>query len=605
MNSGVVLLGNGDGILQGAPILAPSAEDISLLTVFASGDLDGDGIPDFVAFDYSDVSASDNPNQLPTIVSLISDGKGGLKRKATAIPESYFIQKGSSFIVVEPMAVDLTGDGKADLLLSTGNDVEVAYGNGDGTFQTPIVLNLGGGFATLDCIPGLASAGRGSDGVLEFVVAYGGDNSCRGTGGQASGVFAFTNGGAAVAFTPLGTSLVDAKLTDLNSDGVLDLVTNDSHEESGTFAVYATKGTGDATFDPAETNTIESGYLISDILTGDYNQDGVADLVLASMGVIASGNLVDNTGGVLLLPGNNDGSFGPTTLADGGLPVQAAAWGDFNGDGLPDLAVSQFLGKPYNPYLQYWLEAFSFAVLPNAGDGTFPVSQPFESLSMAPIFVGDYTSNGNADVAVPEFAGSVSLFINTLPSPRLTLSATPSSLALTQGATGVLTIAVAANDAFNGTVNFSCSGAPSESTCTVNPTTFALARGQSASITVVVATTAPNNFYSAHNGNPPGGIGWKDLAGGTQLAVCILCMIPKRTRRKISVLPTLLLVGFLGGCFLCGCGAGGTRQPMYGGTPTGSTTLTITATSGSLMQSITLPLTVMSNSPGQSMMTTK
>ena len=587
--TGNVFLGNGDGTLQAASNLLPLSESTGNTVFFASGDLNGDGIPDFVAFDYTNEFAADNPNNLPAIVSMISDGKGGIKKSVIAIPDSYFIQQNASFVDAEPMVTDLNGDGNADLLLSLGSDIEIALGNGDGTFQTPKVLNLGPGFAQLDCQPGLASAGKGSDNVLEFVVAYGGDDGCSASGSQPSGVFAFTNGGAKVNFIPLGSALADAKLSDINSDGFLDLITNDADAVTITYAVYVTEGTGHGTFDVNTTNAVSTGYAVSSMLTGDYNQDGNPDLALTSIGVVDSqnGDIEGNSGGVLLLPGNDNGTFGATTEVDGGLSVLAAAWGDFNGDGHPDLAVSQFLEFADQYPLYGDLSEFSFAVLPNAGDGTFAYSNVYGVLSTYPMFAADYNGDGNTDVAFSDVnLGGVTVMLNAIPKPAFTLSATPATLTLVQGATGVASVTIAANSAFNGQVSFSCSGAPSESTCTVNPATLSLGNGQGATVSVVVATTQPNSNATAAVSR----MSW------TALASVFLLFVPGRKRlgRVIPVLLALLAFGTVGA--LAGCGSS-TNSHLYPGTPAGTSTITVTATSGNLSQTVKLPVTVTAVTP--------
>lgn len=589
LNSGAILLGNGDGTLAGAPTLVPPGELLQNVVVFASGDLNGDGVPDFLAFDYTHAQDADNPNQVPDIVSLISNGKGGLKSSAIAVPLSYLVNANASYVLAEPMAVDLNGDGKADLLLSLGDDLEIAYGNGDGTFKTPSVLSLGSSFgaATLDCPPGAASAGKGSDGVLEFVVAYGGDDGCYASGSQQSGVFVFTDGGAQVSFVPIGSAIADAKLADLNGDGILDLVTNDEDGVNLTYAVYATEGTGNAQFNVNATNVVSQGYAVNAILTGDYNGDGKNDLALLSSGLVdPQGFIYDNTGGVLLIPGNNDGTFGTTTLADGGVVVAAGAWADFNGNGMPDLAVSQFAGYALNPYLNLYVGTYNFAVLPNVENGSFPAAESYPSLSGNSLFTGDYNGDGELDAAIPEYAGGVSLYLNARPKPGITLSITPASFSLTQGATGIATLQVAANAAFSGVVALSCSGAPANSTCTVNPDSATLMANQNATVTVVVATTAPSLQTSRNS--PPA---WMPLAGATPLALACTLLWPgrRRLRRFAAVLLFAVLVG-MGA--LTGCGGGSSKPVPTGGTPIGQSTITVTATSGTITQTMQIAVTV-------------
>jgi hypothetical protein len=68
----------------------------------------------------------------------------------------------------------------------------------------------------------------------------------------------------------------------------------------------------------------------------DFNGDGKLDLVAA-----------DWLGGtVSILLGNGDGSFqAPLRFAVGSYPSSVAV-GDFNGDGIPDVAVAVLYGWP-------------------------------------------------------------------------------------------------------------------------------------------------------------------------------------------------------------------------------------------------------------------
>ena len=597
--TGETLLGNGDGTLKGVPILSQASVNPGYLNIFASGDLNGDGIPDFVAFNDAVENNSDHPSAQPSIVSLISDGKGGIAKTVTAVPYTYFNSVNASQVDAEPMAVDLNGDGIPDLLFSIGNDIEIALGNGDGSFQTPQVLALGRGFSTLDCPPGLSSAAKGSDGVLEFVVAYGGDDACYGPGGQPSGVFVFTNGGANVSFVALGSSLVDAQLYDIDSDGIPDLVTNDSDSTNGTYAAYVTHGIAGHTFDPNQTNVIESDYWVTGILTGDYNGDGKPDVALATLGTYdPGGGVVSSTGGVLLLPGNNDGTFGQATLADAGLPVEDAAWGDFNGDGHPDLVVTQFLGTYLNLYRAIYKKLYNVGVLPNAGDGTFPASLTYGLVNNPYLFTGDYNQDGNIDAVFKPSGGGVGLLLNAIPKPTFTVAGSPASLTLTQGATGVATLTVTANSAFQGTVSFTCAGAPAETTCTVNPTALTLSNGQSATVSIVVATTLPNNSYSASARRNSPLLRWSAVAGAAQLAGIFFLILPRRKRVSRMLLPLLMLAAVVSAGMLSGCNNGSSpKPPVYSGSPVGTVNLTITATSGKLSQSFQLPVTITSATP--------
>ena len=89
-------------------------------------------------------------------------------------------------------------------------------------------------------------------------------------------------------------------------------------------------------------------------LTGSGNQD----LVVANQG------FSDGTfRGVSILLGNGDGTFQPARNIDVGSSPFAVAVGDFNGDGIPDLAVTHAESIATN------LDTVS--ILLGNGDGTF------------------------------------------------------------------------------------------------------------------------------------------------------------------------------------------------------------------------------------------
>jgi len=71
-----------------------------------------------------------------------------------------------------------------------------------------------------------------------------------------------------------------------------------------------------------------------------------------------------NSGTVSVFLGNGDGTFqSQVTYATGSGPMSAAV-GDFNGDGIPDLAVTNMWGN-------------TVSVLLGNGDGTFRPAFPF------------------------------------------------------------------------------------------------------------------------------------------------------------------------------------------------------------------------------------
>jgi hypothetical protein len=99
----------------------------------------------------------------------------------------------------------------------------------------------------------------------------------------------------------------------------------------------------------------EFGNLIA---MGDFNGDGVKDLALV--------NGADNTVSILL--GKSDGTFAPLVTYATGVGPLAVVAGDFNGDGNLDLAVTNAECSNYHGIVTCSVNSVS--ILLGNGDGT-------------------------------------------------------------------------------------------------------------------------------------------------------------------------------------------------------------------------------------------
>src|SRR2546426_804401 len=157
---------------------------------------------------------------------------------------------------------------------------------------------------------------------------------------------------------------------DFNGDGKPDLAV----VNFGDWNVYLLLGNGDGTFQPAKSVFFAPGggfpwY----IAVGDFNGDGILDLAVADYGCpLDCNSSPSNTVTVLL--GNGNGTFRPAPSLTVGNGPAGVAVGDFNRDGKPDLAVAN-------------LNDNTLSVLLGNGDGTFQAAQTFGGVGSHPYFV--------------------------------------------------------------------------------------------------------------------------------------------------------------------------------------------------------------------------
>jgi len=183
-----------------------------------------------------------------------------------------------------------------------------------------------------------------------------------------------------------GSSPGSVVVGDLNGDGKTDLAI----ANFGSNNVTVLFGNGSGGFTPASGCPFTVGTAPTSIAIGDFNGDGIPDLAVVNSG--------DNT--VSLMLGNGSGGFtvklGPIHLpkvhrlvATGGYP-QSIKVADFNGDGNADLAVADYGGGDVTVLLGNGAAAFT----PSAGS-PFPAgTNPFS------LTVADFNGDGHADIAV-------------------------------------------------------------------------------------------------------------------------------------------------------------------------------------------------------------
>ena len=173
----------------------------------------------------------------------------------------------------------------------------------------------------------------------------------------------------------------------------------------------------------------------------------------------------------------------------------------------------------------------------------------------------------------------------------------PSSATVTAGNTANYSLSVAPQGGFNQPVSLTCAGAPLLATCMLSPASVTLDGTNSVTVKVTVSTTAPTIVPPLA---PPDPNAWPALLLA-MLALLAFAALPKVATRITADARSarLALIGLVAALLLGvmlspSCGGGGSSSPGPGspGTPAGSYTLTVMATSGNLAHSTSLTLTV-------------
>jgi hypothetical protein len=564
-----------------------------------TADLNGDGAPDLLV--YQAVNTGTTPYPL-RVQSFISNGKGGFTAgtpQQLTLPATAF----GNVAVTPPPAIDVNGDGKLDLLIGTA----AAYGNGDGTFQQPVIPTFlssgftgtyaadvtGDGKPDIIAVNVIPQSSLGNDPNIPLAVTV---FANQGSGNfQSLGAFTLGTGQYSGSITLASLSFVD-----LNGDGKLDLVAQmyfvgfGNAEAPATISAVLNHGDGTfATAVPVSYTSQQNGGSIEllGLQAADFNRDGKVDIALiypppqqTSLTYLSQ---------VIFLPGNGDGTFGTeidstiTTTeqagaASGQPPAGTAVVTDANFDGALDLvfgsgAVVLGDGKGHfsagTPVVQVAIPSVpaAFSYFNTATLGTIqPPASTYPDLVFAP-------SGGSSApfplVAIPN--ASAFAVQSDGGSPSVTV---------TSGQNANVPLSVTGAASYTGSVTLTCTGLPSGASCTFNPATLNLAGGTPQSSMLTVSTAAGNMAGMA---KPFLGPGMTTLSCGI-FAGSLLLLWPKRRRAYWMILA-------LAGVALLPLGCGGNNSSSTSksnNTPAGTYTFQVIATAGATQSTTSCTLIV-------------
>jgi uncharacterized protein (TIGR03118 family) len=264
-----------------------------------------------------------------------------------------------------------------------------------------------------------------------------------------------------------------------------------------------------------------------------------------------------------------------------GMALAPAGFGTLGGD----LLVGNFGDGLINAY-----DPTSYAFIGQVKDAS---GNPITNSGLWEIVFG---ANGAGDPNTLYFAAGINgekdgLFGSiaaaaTTGTPNFTFSTSTSTVSVTASQPGTATLSLGSQDGFTGAVTLSCSGLPSNTSCTFSPNSVTLASAATANVTVSIAETTspgmPNPYESG-----------RLLQAHPGLALAFLgpiSLLVFAGFRRRSLLASFSLLIAIAGCFALGL-SGCSSSNSSTGTPK-TVQATINATANGITHSVPLTVTL-------------
>jgi hypothetical protein len=436
--------------------------------------LNGDGKPDLVVANFTANTVSvclntTTPGSSPPIFATKVDFATGANPDAIVLG-------------------DLNGDGRPDVAVAnnSSNTVSVLLDSTSPGASAP-TLAARVDFPTGGAPESIAIADFNGDGKPDLAIANQSSSS-------SSVLQNLTVPGASPSFAArfdvnAGTGSVSVAAQDLNGDGKADLIVANFNSNTVSVSLNATPWGRLLGF--ATATNFATGNDAHFIAVHDLNGDGRPDMVIVNAAASTLSVLFDTTA-----PGAGTATFGTKVDIATGVSPRGVSIGDFNGDGLPDLAIVNTTSSTLSVFLN--------TTSPGAATASFAARVDFPT-GAAPISVamGDFNGDGRPDIAVANVnAATVSIFLDTM-APGATVATLAAKVDF---ATGMSPVGVVLDD-FNGDGELD----------------LAVANNGSNTVSVLLGTTAPGASIASFapkvdvaTGMGPWGLATGDLNGDGQ-----------------------------------------------------------------------------------------
>ncbi len=291
---------------------------------------------------------------------------------------------------------DFNGDGNADLAIANlqGKNVSVLLGNGSGSFTAA----TGSPYAVSSQPQTIAVGDFNGDGRTDIAVAVSGGFGVsfvsillNTSTSSATATFA-----SAVNYATGSSNSPNAiAVGDFNGDGIADLpVAN----QDGIVGVTLGKGDGTFPVSNASVKVLTVGGIPNAIAAADYNLDGKADIAVSNRGVSGAASvsiLLNTSPNTTTLSFASAANYPLGTLNDDPLSIAAA---DFNRDGYPDLAIGNYYSSSPNTVSVFLnTGAGSPGTFSEAMGSPYTVGSSTNVLQ--DVIVGDFNGDGLLDIA--------------------------------------------------------------------------------------------------------------------------------------------------------------------------------------------------------------